>query len=381
MSNEQRVLALIEQGNPVPDPAAIETLPAQPAEYLATLQQRSSEVTQLDERTERQEGNRRPWRVAAVAAALVIIAGVLALLLNQNSEEAPTITEPTPTTVAPAPTIDPTGYWNADSARRIHISEDGTYAWMVVSSVRDRGVWEIEDDTIRLIASGESELCNNGDIATVRVALADTDTLELSTISDDCADRGIFVNDESRILERTDPFEVPPPPTPEELAWRALPLLNAPGGGLARLPNFLPELAFESNFTLVPGVGDDPDFFEPLFLTTEADVDAAIYFFREDNTSLQAQRDRFENPEGFDVSETEQVEVDGVAGLRLRLTVILPSSMGNPSEFPLQPGTEYVFYLFDSGGAVVLVIGDLSEIGVDQFDTLAMSIVWRDLLN
>lgn len=97
MSFEDQVIALIAEGNPVPDPGSIETTPIEPAAYLATLQPRSSEVTQLDERTRSETVRNRRWLIPS--AVLVIVLGVVIVILNQDSnQDVPVIADPTPTT-------------------------------------------------------------------------------------------------------------------------------------------------------------------------------------------------------------------------------------------------------------------------------------------
>ena len=53
MNIETQVLALFEEGNPVPDPDDSEPIDIDAAAYLATLEQRSSRMTRLD--TERKD--------------------------------------------------------------------------------------------------------------------------------------------------------------------------------------------------------------------------------------------------------------------------------------------------------------------------------------
>ena len=107
MSIENHVLALIEEGNPVPDPDQITDIPVEPAAYLATLNQRSSEVTQLDTRVEKSD-NRKKWLWAA-AAALVVIAGSTAVLTS--GEEPPVATDPPPTTITDTNAANLSGSW------------------------------------------------------------------------------------------------------------------------------------------------------------------------------------------------------------------------------------------------------------------------------
>lgn len=110
MSNEATVLALFEEANPVPQEQITDETYIEPATYLATLQQRSSEVTKLDERTQGPTETNHRWRIVAAAAVLAILAGVAIVLLNQGTEtEPPVVTNAPPTTVAeeaPTSTLD-----------------------------------------------------------------------------------------------------------------------------------------------------------------------------------------------------------------------------------------------------------------------------------
>lgn len=93
MNIETQVLALFEEGNPIPDLDGLEPINLDAAAYLATLEQRSSGMTQLDTKQKDQEQKktvRQRWLVAAVA---IILAGVALILINQ-SDEAPIADQP-----------------------------------------------------------------------------------------------------------------------------------------------------------------------------------------------------------------------------------------------------------------------------------------------
>lgn len=107
MSIENEVMALFEEGNPVPDLDALEPATVDAAVYLVTLEQRSSEMTQLTTKhEEKEQPSRGPVAWLATAAIVLVLFGVAILLLNQGVEEAPTATDPVPTTsVQPSTTI------------------------------------------------------------------------------------------------------------------------------------------------------------------------------------------------------------------------------------------------------------------------------------
>jgi len=83
VSVEDRVIALIDEGNPIPDPNDLDRDRLDAAAYLATLEPRSSEVTQLDTRREDQNEKRTywPWLTAAM---VIVLVGLAVVLLNQG---------------------------------------------------------------------------------------------------------------------------------------------------------------------------------------------------------------------------------------------------------------------------------------------------------
>lgn len=98
MTIETEVLALFEEGNPVPDLSDLDSVALDAAAYLATLEQRSSEVTQLETKQSEPTSTKRsmkPWLIAAGVAAVI---GVAIIASTQNNEPAPIVTQPTPTT-------------------------------------------------------------------------------------------------------------------------------------------------------------------------------------------------------------------------------------------------------------------------------------------
>ena len=87
MITEETVMTIFVEANPAPDVDELDLVQTGSSAYLATLEQRSSEVTQLDTQRKDQTKKRsvRPWLIAAV---VIIVAGVAFILLNQG-EEAP----------------------------------------------------------------------------------------------------------------------------------------------------------------------------------------------------------------------------------------------------------------------------------------------------
>lgn len=83
MSNESRVMALLEEGNPAPELGENAWKVLDAATYLATLEQRISEMTKLEtneSQRDTQEKRNRPWLAAAVFA---LVLGVGVIVFNQ----------------------------------------------------------------------------------------------------------------------------------------------------------------------------------------------------------------------------------------------------------------------------------------------------------
>ncbi len=102
VSTESQVMALLEEGNPAIEVTETPWSETTAAAYLATLEHRSSEVTQLDTEQTEPTSPKRPLGPWLIAAAAAVILGVAIVLVTSNSETAPVATIPTPTTVVDA---------------------------------------------------------------------------------------------------------------------------------------------------------------------------------------------------------------------------------------------------------------------------------------
>jgi hypothetical protein len=95
--NEVQALALLDEVNPVPDMESYAVPEADIAAYLATLQQGSSEMTQVETRPT-EEARPRRSRLIAVTAILLVIVGTAVFLLIRPGQEASVATQLQPPT-------------------------------------------------------------------------------------------------------------------------------------------------------------------------------------------------------------------------------------------------------------------------------------------
>ncbi|MFW2340465.1 MAG: hypothetical protein ACN4GK_10475 [Acidimicrobiia bacterium] len=99
----------LREANPVPDPALLTDRSTDLGALLIATKQRSAEMqTQELTRIETpQPPSRRPWLIAATAAAIVILIGFLFIVPNLGEQSDVVVDQPTPTTLAPpAPSVD-----------------------------------------------------------------------------------------------------------------------------------------------------------------------------------------------------------------------------------------------------------------------------------
>jgi len=89
VNQEERVFTLLIESNPIPEVDALDVDEVGGARYLATLEQRSSEVTQLDTKPKDQEQKKTVRQRWLVAAVVVILAGVALIFINQSGETPP----------------------------------------------------------------------------------------------------------------------------------------------------------------------------------------------------------------------------------------------------------------------------------------------------
>ena len=87
MITEEHVVRFFDQANPIPDVELLDMEQIGAARHLATLEQRSSEVTQFDTKTQdNREKNKKNVMAFLVAAAVVIVAGIGFMVLTPGDE-------------------------------------------------------------------------------------------------------------------------------------------------------------------------------------------------------------------------------------------------------------------------------------------------------
>ena len=87
MITEEHVVSFFDQANPIPDVELLDMEQIGAARHLVTLEQRSSEVTRLDTKTQdHREKSKKNVMAFLVAAAVVIVAGIGFMVLTRGDE-------------------------------------------------------------------------------------------------------------------------------------------------------------------------------------------------------------------------------------------------------------------------------------------------------
>lgn len=87
MITERQMRTLFTQANPIPDPDAVRVDEMAATAYLANLETRSSQMTQLETRPEGQKDKKLSPMTWLAAAAAVIVVTALGVLINRNTTE------------------------------------------------------------------------------------------------------------------------------------------------------------------------------------------------------------------------------------------------------------------------------------------------------
>ena len=209
MSIEAHVLALIEEGNPVPDPNEIADVPVEPSAYLATLHKRSNEVTQLDERKTTGAPTQNRWWIAA-AAVLIVVLGAVAIMLTQGGDEVPPATDPPATTTPGADPEALIGTWSSGVVTVLF--EQGSYAFAINGVLVDRGTYSTasDPDSVLYTSADDSPGCEAG--AEGRAFFGTEDfSITISPNDDNCFFRAVLFAETGELVsaEPINPAELP----------------------------------------------------------------------------------------------------------------------------------------------------------------------------
>ena len=370
---EDRVAALMADANPVPDYEQIE-LAAKGAAYLATLDQRSSKVAQLDTRpTEQQDQKRQlmPWLAAAVAA--VVLGAVALLLVNQGNDDTPPATSPSPSTV-PASLESFEEIWATGG---VEVQFKGAaYVISEGGSRSDSGQWAFQDGEITLTSGADSEDCSSGAVGVYEYAFVDDQTLTLTGLSDECTTRpGLSANTITLTLEANTDTGDPD--------WDATTVFVSPEGpsGIApgeyRTARFSLPFRFELDAGWTSFLQERSDALSLASLNPDTHVEVHLF---EPATVLET-LDFFDRPE-LNMSPAAEVTIDGASGY----TVIL-----DPSEqavlfndlldgaYGVVPGSQYWLWVVDVNGTPVTIVHQFTDDdGLTKGSDLIRRIDWKD---
>jgi len=135
---EEKGVMMLAGANPVPQLDLVD-VDVEAAMYLATLEQRSSEVTNLDTKQAEPTSPKRPLGPWLIAAAAAVILGVAIVLVTSNSETAPVATTPTPTSVVDAAPTTISGQTETTSAPTTTLGQSSTT--VIESALSDIPLW------------------------------------------------------------------------------------------------------------------------------------------------------------------------------------------------------------------------------------------------
>lgn len=184
MVTEEHMRALFVRANPVPDATSMELDPIQAAAYLETLEDRSSDMTQVDMATPAGVGKRRPMGAMLAGAAAVVVIAVVGVIVAQSGGDDPDVFS----------SEDFHGLWQTHDGVYVQFNEDGTKtaAWTldeVAEGTLEQGTWSY-DGTEFLWANIEANPGGCGGIVgRYNVERIADDTVKWNVIWDECMDR------------------------------------------------------------------------------------------------------------------------------------------------------------------------------------------------
>jgi hypothetical protein len=162
VSDERLVMALLAEGNPATEVAQEASTGVPAATYLATLEQRSSDMTQLETKKSTGPGRGIAWGIAGLAVILTIF-GLYFAFGGDDGQVVDQTTVPTPTTVLVPESETVIVPWGGPGPRA-HLTvmlPDGWEAndgWVVTGDAEDRSFVRLGSS---VVANIYSEPCSS----------------------------------------------------------------------------------------------------------------------------------------------------------------------------------------------------------------------------
>ena len=193
MITEHQMKRLFVRANPIPKTGSAELDEVSATAYLATLEQRSSNMTQLDTKPKSRTGSEPKYKAVLVGAmAIVVFAGISLGIARLGGDE--TTGPPASADVAGTSAIndsDLVGKYRTDGGALIEISQDGTYVVEVFPGrvVIDQGTWSLDGSEFVWTTAADNENCA-GAVGHYEVALGDEGAITMNVIGqDECPNR------------------------------------------------------------------------------------------------------------------------------------------------------------------------------------------------
>ena len=380
MITEQQMRTLFVQANPIPDGDTVPLDEMAATAYLATLEQRSSEVTQLDtKQTEPQSPKRSmmPWLIAAGLAAVI---GVAVIIASLNGEPAPVVDEPSPTTLDESIGATFSGSWD-DGLTTLNV-EGADYVILEAGESVDWGKWSVVAETIIFQSGSGTEVCAEGAEGTFDYSFDGVDTLTLTLRSDDCdASRGLSVG--SIVLARLGTGSTGDP------VWDTTEVFISPEspaavpGGDYRTTRF----AVPFRFTLSDGwTSFLPQSVATIELTTSELPEVDVAFKILEPSTVDETVELFISREELGASQPIPTIVGGASGVTFGLnpTEIVTIFSDENGAYPGEPGLPRLqIHVVDVAGQPVTIIERHPDASGNAFENqgqpLLDSIVWKSI--
>jgi hypothetical protein len=363
------VFTLLVDANPIPDPVDADPMGLGGREYLASLESRSREVTRLDTKPAPKRRRRSSMAWSAAAAAIVVVGTVALVVLIQSGDETPSATVPV-STIVPATIESFEGVWDAGD---VEVQFAGSvYAISEGASRSDIGQWTLRNGQISLSALVESEDCDGGTRGVYEYEFADSGTLNLTRVSDDCELRRGFSED-TTTLTRGGHFETGDP------EWDAVTVFVSPQG-----PSGLPPGDYRSGRFDVPFRFTLPEGWTSFFPERS---DALTLATRDGDTSVEFHLFRGRSPLGtLGLFNRGKLNVSAAAEIPGGYAVFLSPSepttlFSDPldGDYIVQPGTQVWLRVVDVHGTVVTIIQQAQDSdGLFETRPIIFGLVWQD---